>query len=269
MRKTDKLGSKKRLIYFFFKRLQVSIINYLYNDIDNQYLFILSPPFSGSTLLSQIISSSKNVSCNNTIGLREGQHLPIVKDLLFTKDRWDPKKEVNWTYIHKIWKKYWIKSKSIFLEKSPPNICRAKHIENEFKPAKFICLVRNPYAQAEGSLRRYKHSAKEAAELSLSYLKYQKENIEELKEVYLIKYEVLTEKTHDVKDKLIDFLPNLSDININQKFNAHNLRKKKHLEITNLNKEKIQNLSEKDIKIMSSVFKKEESILKYFNYTII
>ena len=36
-------------------------------------------------------------------------------------------------------------------------------------------MVRNPYAQVEGKMRRYNTSAEEAAKLSIQYLKYQKE----------------------------------------------------------------------------------------------
>ena len=43
-------------------------------------------------MLNQIISSSKNVSCNNNIGTREGQTLPGVKKIMFDKKRWDEKK---------------------------------------------------------------------------------------------------------------------------------------------------------------------------------
>ena len=137
MNYTNKLGSNKRVLYFFMMRQKIAIKNLFYSNAKNQHLFILSPPFCGSTLLNEIISSSNNVSCNNTIGLREGQHLPIAKDILFTKDRWDAKKEINWQLIHSTWNRYWDKSKGVFLEKSPPNICRAKKIENEFSNAKF------------------------------------------------------------------------------------------------------------------------------------
>ena len=67
------------------------IPNFIFSKKDHIYLFILSPPFSGSTLLNQIISSSKNVSCNNNIGTREGQTLPGVKKIMFDKKRWDEK----------------------------------------------------------------------------------------------------------------------------------------------------------------------------------
>ena len=269
MKYINKLGSTKRKIYFSLVKQKLRIKNAFYQNKKHTYLFILSPPFSGSTLLNEIISSSNNVSCNNNIGLREGQHLPETKDILFSPDRWEPNKIIDWSEIHEIWRAYWDNSKSVFLEKSPPNICRAKKIEDEFSDAKFICLVRNPYAQVEGKMRRFNTGAKEAAELSIQYLNYQKENIEHLQKFLLISYEELTENTNQTKKNIISFIPELSDINTELKFNAHNLRTEKNMTITNLNLEKIAKIKKKDLEIINKVFNKEEELLNYFNYQII
>ena len=269
MNYVNKFGSNKRLLYFFLVRQKTSIRNLFYTKNNNQHLFILSPPFSGSTLLNEIVSSSENVSCNNNIGVREGQQLPIVKDILCTKDRWNEKKVIDWKHIHTIWDKYWDKSKNILLEKSPPNICRAIEIEKEFTNAKFICLIRNPYAQVEGHMRRYGSPAKEAAVLSLSYLKYQKYNVENLKDVLLISYENLTDNIENVKSEIISFSAYLSDINTSMKFNAHNIRGEKEMDIINLNNEKISKINKDDLKTINSVFIKEKNLLNYFNYSLI
>jgi hypothetical protein len=269
MKYVNKLGSTKRLLYFFIIRKKIAIKNVFYSNKKNQHLFILSPPFCGSTLLNEIICSSDNVSCNNNIGLREGQHLPIAKDILFTNDRWDNTKQINWKLIHNIWNKYWDKSKDILLEKSPPNICRAIQIEKEFPNAKFICLVRNPYAQIEGEMRRYGTPAKQATEQSIQYLKYQKKNIEKLKVSFVIRYEDLVNHTTNTKKNIISFLPELNDINTNKNFSAHNLRAEKSMTITNLNLEKIAKIKKDDLLEINSLFKKEENLLNYFNYKII
>ena len=57
------------------------------------------------------------MSCNNNIGLKEGQHLPETHNILFTQDRWDPNKKIDWLVIKSIWNKYWDRSKDILLEK--------------------------------------------------------------------------------------------------------------------------------------------------------
>lgn len=266
MKGINKLGSTKRKAYFFFVRKKLFIKNVFCQKSNNKHLFILSPPFCGSTLLNEIIVSSNNVSCNNNIGLREGQHLPETKDILFTNDKWDPNKKINWEEIHEIWDKYWDKSKTILLEKSPPNICRALDIQQEFNDANFICLVRNPYAQAEGILRRSNKDAEYAANFVLKCLEYQKKNIEKLKNTILINYEELTKNHKKTKKKLISFLPELSDINTSMRFSAHNIRGLKNMKITNLNEEKIEKIEKYDLDIINSIFKQKRNLLNYFNY---
>ena len=180
----------------------MALKNLFFAKKENQYLFILSPPFCGSTLLTEIISTSKNVSCNNNIGLREGQHLPNAHNLLFTEDRWDPNKEIDWNRIKKIWDKYWDKSKSILLEKSPPNICRANNIDKVFSNSKYICLIRNPYAQIQSNIRRYNTDIEEATEKYTSYLKFQRNNIETLENTLVISYEELADNPLKTKEKI-------------------------------------------------------------------
>jgi hypothetical protein len=236
---------------------------------ENQYLFILSPPFCGSTLLTEILSTSKNVSCNNNIGLREGQHLPEAHDLLFTKNRWDPNKEIDWNRIKKIWSKYWDRSKPILLEKSPPNICRANNIDKVFSNSKYICLIRDPYAQIQSNIRRYNTDIKVAAEKYISYLKFQKNNIQTLEKTLIISYEELADNPSNAKEKISTFLPLLEDININLKFNAHNMHQKKQMGITNLNQDSIMALSKGQINSINTILNKEQELIKYFKYNIL
>ena len=269
MKGANKLNSTKRKIYFFLVRKKLIIKNFLYKKNNNKHLFILSPPFCGSTLLNEIIASSKNVSCNNNIGLREGQHLPETKNLLFTDDKWDPTKNIDWKKIHNIWDKYWDKSKNILLEKSPPNICRALDIQKEFENANFICLVRNPYAQVEGILRRNNTDPEYAANFALQCLEYQKKNIEKLKNVILISYEELTKNHIEIKKMLVSFLPELSDVNTNMRFSAHNVRGKRNMKIINLNEEKIKKIKKNHLEVINTTFKQKSNLLNYFKYKIL
>jgi len=268
MKYINKLGSIKRLLYFNMIAIKILLKNYFFSSKDFKYLFVLSPPFCGSTLLTQIISSSNNVSCNNNIGLMEGQHLPQAKDILFTKDRWDIDKKINWIKVKSIWHKYWDLSKPILLEKSPPNIIRVEKINKHFNKVMFICLVRNPYAQIQSNLRRYNTDIKVAAKDYIKYLKFQKENLNKYDSI-LIKYEDLTEQPLIEKEKIIQYLPVLNDIKIDLKFSAHNIRKSKYLPLTNLNKESIDMLSKEQISSINIILKKEEKILSFFDYSTI
>ena len=264
----NKLNSCKRKCYFFFVRQFLALKNLFFRR-RNTFLFILSPPFSGSTLLNQILSTSLNISCNNNVGLREGQHLPGINQIMFHENRWDENTQFPWLTIKAIWLKYWDRSKAVLLEKSPPNIIRAIAIEKHFSGSKFICLVRNPYAQIESKLRRHEKAIEGAIDEILFYLKAQQKNIDNLKHVLHISYEELANSPEETKKKIIKFIPELSDISINKKYKAHNFKTDRKMGITNLNQEKIDNLTDQQIKLINGIFEKEKNILEYFNYEIV
>ena len=85
----------------------------------------------------------------------------------------------------------------------------------------------------------------------------------------MIKYEDLTEKPEIEKEKIVQQNSELNDIKINLQFSAHNIRKSKKLPLTNLNKESIDKLSKEQLIAINKIFKKEENILSYFEYSII
>ena len=259
----------KRKLYYRFTRYRLLIPNLINRNKSHQYLFILSPPFCGSTLLNQLISTSKNVSCNNNIGTREGQTLPEVREIMFEDNRWNKDAQLPWGFIHNIWRKYWDLSKPVLLDKSIPNIMRVKDIKNTFKNSSFICMVRNPYAQCEGIIRRNEKSADFAAKFALDCLRYQRENIECEKKLVFFTYEELCENKIEVIKKITDFIPELSDIKSEQKFKAHNFKTSGKMEISNLNDEKITKLTTEQLEKINNYFDKESELLKFFNYSII
>ena len=128
--------------FFFlqsFKTLTLKVKNTFFSSCKkHKFLFILCAPYCGSTLLNQIISRSTNVSCNNKLGVREGQLLPGVKEFMFTKDRWLSSTKYDWKKIKEVWLKYWDHSKIIFLDKSIPNIKRVDAISQVFYPIKYL-----------------------------------------------------------------------------------------------------------------------------------
>ena len=217
----------KRYIYYCFNRLRLIIPNLWYKNKEHKYLFILSPPFCGSTLLTQLISSSANVSCNNNIDTREGQTLPWAIDLMFQDNRWNKDTTLPWKKIKNIWHKYWDLSKPILLEKSPPNIMRTKEIRKNFSPISFICMVRNPYAQCESIIRRNGKSVAYAAKFALKCLEYQKLNIKNEKNLLFFTYEELCENTKEVTNNIISFISELKDIKSEKKLKHITLKQKK------------------------------------------
>lgn len=255
--------------YEFFYYRQIIFRNILrktfHKRTDNHYLFILSPPFSGSTLLNELLSTSRNVSSNNTLGTREGQQLPGVKKILWeSQNKYDPEAKYEWSFIRRQWLKYWDVTKPVLLEKSPPNIVRAVELAHHFAPANFIVMVRDPYAVCESMIRRGQGDT-EAAVFIVRCLRFQKENIEKLDNLLFFTYEELADSAEKVKEKLIAWMPMLADIDIRGTFKAHNF-KNAPMPVRNMNSEKVANLSKTQREELNRVFKQNEDILAYFNY---
>lgn len=235
----------------------------------HKYLFILSPPYCGSTLLNEIISTASQVSVNNKWGTREGQTLPTVRHIMFDNiKRWDTSLDFDWQFIKKEWLKYWDLSSPILLEKSPPNIIRANSIERNFSPSYFIVFHRNPYAHCESLMRRKKIDARSAAIFAIKCLTYQKENLLSLERTIALSYEQLTENTNKTVALIRDFLPELTDIKHEQSFNANNYLGRQ-MEVVNLNKDKISKLTGIQIKEINDVFRDNKAVLAFFNYELI
>ena len=271
MQKTEKFHSfhlAKRSVYYACIRCIRFFNKLFHSNKSHQFLFILSPPYCGSTLLNQLISSSKNVSCNNNLGTREGQLLPGVKHFMFRDDRWDESIQYPWEKIKDVWMQYWDFSKPIFLDKSIPNIMRVDEIEEVFSPIRYICMVRNPYAQVEGIIRRNGQDPKLAAEFAIKCLNYQHIN-KNRKNTLFFSYEELCDYSLDIAQKIIEFVPELDEINIDAEFSSHNYKTVKKMKITNLNDEKISKISNKDLDIINSIFVPRKDLLESFNYKII
>src|SRR4030095_14543472 len=144
--------------------------------IGHRFLFILCPPYSGSTLMHEIICSSPQVSPNNIFGTREGIALPEIRRLLDHRKLWDERSKYPWPLIKKEWLRYWDTSKPILLDKSPANLIRASFIREHFRPASFIVMTCNPYAHCERLIRRNGLTVEAAAFFSMKCLRHQRRN---------------------------------------------------------------------------------------------
>ncbi len=237
-------------------------------NIVHKYLFILSPPYCGSTLLTELIATSPAVSLNNPFETREGQQLPTTRKIMFDhKRRWDVTLDFDWEYIKAEWEKYWDLTKPILLEKSPPNGVRVASINKVFPNAHFILLYRNPYAHCESLIRREKMSPEDAAKFALDALIHQKKNRQLPLNSITISYEDLTTRTEEFKHQLSEFLPELIGVKSGGKFSSHNF-KKKHMEIMNLNDEKIAQLNQAQLDKINEVFGERAKLLAFFNYEL-
>jgi len=257
------------------------------------HLFLVMLHNSGSTLLHNLIKTSKSVVT-----------LPIEGDMLIRKeakpfmnpifwqyprifseiaDKFEDPESYNWKGIKQFWKSYWKKDPRyqnlvkrklpiVFLEKSSPNIYRAELLEKEFENSHFLVVTRNPYAIIEGTRRRMakkNYGIERITEHCLKAMEKQAQDIAELKQVIWFSYEDLCDKTKEVKEKIKSFIPTLSDINIAASFKIHSLEGRKSKPIANFNVKQIAKLSKGELIKINKILGKKESLLNSFGYAII
>ena len=247
----------------------INKVNRIFNGKSkkHQFLFIFSPPYCGSTMLNELVSTSINVSNVNPYGNREGKYLPGVSKYSKKQNRWKNPPELPWEKIKNIWFKYWDQSKTVLLEKSPMHIMYGDELMKHFLDARFIIMYRNPYAHCQGMMKRYDLSPIAAAEFVINCLNWQKSNIEMLPSIYF-SYEELTSFPEVITNRIVDFIPELGGLDYTITFNAHN-QAKQAMKLTNLNQEKIKQLSQSDIDEINTIFNQNIDLLEFFGYTII
>jgi len=119
------------------------------------FLFLITPPYSGSTAISKLLNSSPRTMILRNNG--EGQKLiPGLAE----KDRWEPNKEVDYFSVKSVWLNTFQNVRSLMpdvdvvIEKSPPNMMRIEQLASQFKRHSFVANNRNPYANCASILYR-------------------------------------------------------------------------------------------------------------------
>ena len=234
--------------HLHFARIRVQNVVRRSQDY-HKHVFIMCGARGGSTLLTRLISTSPNASLSNTLGNLEGERLPGI--CIHKQD---------WPRTRKIMKRYWDPSKIVHVEKSPQNLFYGPAIQSHFHPAYFICLTRNPYAHAEGLLRR---GMDDAGERVVKMFEAHRRN-RELRNTLYISYRELTESTEDVCEKIIGFLPELEWLNprLMHMYGGSERR------IVNMDPQKVQALSDEDRETLDRTFARHADLFGGFGYSV-
>jgi len=248
------------------------------------YLFVLSPPYCGSTVLWELLKTSPHVSALPG----EGSRLPAVKGIL-SVGKWKPEQSYPWATIKEEWLKVWDLNRPILLEKSPRHFLRAKEIERVFTPSHFILIMRDPYALCEGFARRHnrrlrlfrdfreilppegngrKDAMRFSAGLWVRFAKQQMKNIQELERVLHFTYEELTGRTPEIVSRITAFLPALGELDANQKFRVHSVAGTDSRMLVDMNHTKWECLQSGDIEVINTVLNEHRDLLGFFGYTL-
>jgi hypothetical protein len=241
------------------------------------FLFIITPPYSGSTAFAQILNSSHSTAFLQKRG--EGQWL--IPGMCET-DRWDPKKMINWESVRSVWLdrieniQLLVQNVELIIEKSPPNLVRIDQLIKIFPNHSLVAFNRNPYANCSSILYRKhypqnkseKENIKIVSRLADKWLfrsRWIKKWIDEMQLTYITYEEFCAEPTTCVS-KLAANLPALKTVDINKSIKVKGYKMQK---IVNFNEVQISKLKQKEIDAISGVLTADIKLVSFFGYDIL
>jgi len=257
-------------------------------DNENCFLFLLCTNHGGSSLFAKLLCTCSNVIHLDS-PLHEGHLINGIGEYLPTPMThncvaiWTEKAGIfedgaqyKWEHIKNIWMENWRKNQkyrtahpAIMFEKSPPNLLRAKLLEENFPGSHFIIMVRNPYAIAEGIRRRDNYPLDRCIRHWIRATRKQVENIETLENRIWFTYEQLCEYPQIIKKRLIDFIPQLRDLDITSNVTVHSIKGNINSGLINYNAQQIARLSADDIQLINSHLESNLDLLAYFGYQLL
>ena len=274
------LFNTKRIVKAFIRTAKQEIImwptpEYFCNDRDYFFLFILTPPYSGSTALAQVLNSAKESMILNERA--EGQWLIPG---LCQKDRWKPTKQVQWESVKATWLSQvnmierLVGKIDVIIEKSPPHIVRADQLADTFPYSKFITFNRNPYANCASILYRHHNPAQKTEKKRILILQglardwiarsiWIKKWIDTLQTINLT-YEQFCNDPKSQIQLVADALPSFTGVDVNQQLKIKDYPTQN---ISNQNRRQIANLSDQEKLAISRELSAHEQLLNFFGYT--
>ncbi|MBN2161948.1 MAG: sulfotransferase [Pontiellaceae bacterium] len=241
---------------------------------DPLFLFILTPPYSGSTALAQVLNTSPGAVFLQERG--EGQWLVPG---MCQRDRWMPEKYIDWESVKSVW---WSRLSliekltgpiNVVIEKSPANLVRAEALLQNFPRHQVIALNRNPYANCSSVMYRHffpeKMTPKERKWLleRLAFFwvyrsQWLKKQIEQT-QALAFSYEQFCEQPAEWVSKIADRVPEFQQIDA-----SHEIKVKDYpiQKISNQNGRQIEKLLDSDKEIIAEFLRPHEDLLNYYGY---
>ena len=241
------------------------------------FLFIITPPYSGSTALSKLLNTSHKTMLLQSRG--EGQWLVPG---LCEKDRWSPEKEVNYLSVKATWLSTYqrvnrlTQNVDFVIEKSPPNMMRMEQLSSQFRDYSYIANNRDPYANCASILYRH-HDAD-----NLSPHK-RKEVLYNLTNNWIMHSEKIKSLISSLSAPLLtyeEFCSNPSSVvemlkipkGVSESINPNATVKVKDYKpqpISNQNERQISKLTDEEIEYISESLKPKSELLECFGYQLL
>lgn len=163
----------------------------------------------------------------------------------------------------------------IFHTRSPPFLLIADQLRVHFCGARFLLMVRDPYAALEGIVRRRKKAAAElpiadlttvAARHLVTCFQRQRVNCTRFTDCSVFfTYEELCDDPRKVAKKIAALVPQLDDLDLTQRLKVKGIYDEP---LRNMNEEQIVRLSSNDIAAANAVFENHEELFAEFGYAL-
>lgn len=273
------LGVRRETIKTMIGRFKMSsdlwpVVNFD-KEIEPHFLFIITPPYSGSTALAEFLNTS-----NRATFLQKSAEGQWLVPGLCADDRWEKSKVINYHSIKSIWlNKYQSIAKpeeniDVVIEKSPPNMMRIVELSSHFRSSSFIANNRNPYANCASILYRHHDADNISSEkrieilsiLAKNWLKRSViiDNLVKKLHIPLITYESFCKKPSSVVSVLQTPKGVSNTINVDPIVKVKDYPPQK---IINQNDRQIDKLSDSEIVHLTSIFTEYQDLLDRFKYS--
>jgi hypothetical protein len=251
----------------------------VYADIhsDPLYLFVFTPPYSGSTALAGVLNSAPWSMVLNPNG--EGQWL--LPGLINKALRWEADMEVNWDSVRAVWGQ---KVKQVeqltgrvdlVIEKSPPNMVRADGLLKAYPDNAVLVFNRNPFANCASILYR-NHKADELTDerrlhlltvLARDWIRYAEhlKRIIDTRAPVVLSYEEFCRDTEKALEKVISRVPQLQGADPGWQVRVKDYEPQR---ISDHNARQIGRLSESEKARLSEVLSEQQELVADFGYDV-
>jgi hypothetical protein len=240
------------------------------------FLFIVTPPFSGSTAIAQLLHSSPHIGF-----LQERAEGQWLVPGLCGDDRWDVDKLVDYASVQAVWLSRWQQLQAaapalqVVVEKSPPNMVRLEAMVAQFRDVSLLANNRDPYANCASILYRMHDGAQlpttqrqQALRTLAAHWLLRSAKIRELVARYdipLLTYEQFCDMPAAILPKLN--LPQgvAQSIDVQARVRVKDYPMQG---IANQNQRQIALLREEEIAVVSEVLERQRELLDYFSYEL-
>ena len=234
-------------------------------QIDGYYwLFVLGLNNSGTSIVQRTLASHPRVRALPDEGqaltrvFARGNQYGVARfwtqrlDVYRLTDEDDPAPARRAMYD---WLYYFEPRPGILVEKSPPNAIRGRWLQHNFRPGRFIAVIRHPYAVCEGIRRRSGLPIEDAARHWLVGNELLLDDVDHLDRALTIRYEDFCERPREQLELMQKFLelPEPFDHELlNRPLRIHNIDGKPQ-PIQNLNAKSIERLSREELETIDRV----------------